>query len=348
MARPNIDNGGCPARKRLGPVCIAIAALAAALPAMALELTSPLSCQIGSDCFVLHHVDRDPGPGSMDFRCGPLTYDGHQGVDIALPTLQAMEAGVDVLTAAPGVVAAVRDEMADIALEEASSLAAAGRECGNGALVVHESGWTTQYCHLKRGSITVSAGTKVEAGQRLGSVGLSGNTDFPHLHVTLRRNGEIMDPFDARPIGTPCDPAASGRSLWAAESGIAYSEGAALSAGILDRMPEYAEVNATAPDATAPDATTLPASASVIVHWAHFFGLRRGDVIESRLTGPGGAILAEETYAMPKARIRQFRAIGRGKPDGGWPAGTYQGVSRLIRDDRTVDQIEANVRVAPQ
>ena len=327
-------------RRRIAASFLGLVALGAAAPGGAFELRSPLACEIGSECFVFHHVDRDPGPGHEDHRCGPLTYDGHKGVDVALPTLAAMRSGVDVLAAAPGVVRATRDGMPDISRTDPAGPSVERRECGNGVIIEHEGGWTTQYCHMKRGSIAVSPGVPVEAGRRLGSVGLSGDTEFPHLHLSVRRDGEVIDPFDARPMGAGCETAAS-RGLWASGSGISYAEGGAISAGILDRVPDYAAVKASAPGVAA-----LPASAPAIIHWAHFFGLRRGDVIASRLTGPGGAVLAEEAHVMPKTRIRQFRAIGRRRPAAGWPAGTYRGVSRLTRDGGVVDRVETSVRVA--
>ena len=309
-------------------------------PGPALELRSPVSCTIGTECFVLQHVDRDPGPGAADHRCEPLTYDGHEGVDFALLTLEAMKAGVDVVAAADGLVEATRDGMPDVSRDDPSAAAPEGRECGNGVLLAHEGGWTTQYCHMKQGTVAVSEGAMVSAGQRLGSIGLSGDTEFPHLHLQVRRGDEVIDPFDGSPMDAACDPTASGGGLWAADSGVGYAPGGALSAGILDGIPEYSVVNATAPDAGA-----LPTTAPAIVHWAHFFGLREGDVIESRLNGPGGAVVAEERHTMPKDRIRQFRAVGRRRPAGGWPAGVYSGVSRLERDGAVVDEIRTTVRV---
>ena len=168
----------------------ALALLAAgALPARALELDLPLACTPGRDCWIAHHVDHEPGPGLRDHACGTLTYDGHDGVDFALPDLAAMEAGVPVLAAAAGIVRAVRDGEVDQRVEERGREAVAGRECGNGVLLDHGAGWQTQYCHLRRGSVAVAPGDRVTAGTRLGLVGLSGLTSFPHLHFEVRRAG---------------------------------------------------------------------------------------------------------------------------------------------------------------
>src|SRR5258706_16384656 len=49
----------------------ALSALAQAQSAPALAL--PVDCQIGRACIVQNYVDRDPGPGARDYRCGFLT-----------------------------------------------------------------------------------------------------------------------------------------------------------------------------------------------------------------------------------------------------------------------------------
>ena len=43
--------------------------------------------------------------------------------------------------------------------------------------------------HLKRGSVTVQAGQSIAAGDIVGAVGNSGNSDEPHLHVHAQRRG---------------------------------------------------------------------------------------------------------------------------------------------------------------
>ena len=99
-----------------------------------------------------------PGPAATDFTCGPLSYDGHDGTDIALPTRAAMAEGVAVLAAAPGTVTGIRDGIADFAP------VIQGKECGNGVVIDHGAGWVTQYCHLRQGS--VAGQTRRQRGNR--------------------------------------------------------------------------------------------------------------------------------------------------------------------------------------
>jgi secretion/DNA translocation related TadE-like protein len=62
-----------------------------------------------------------------------------------------------------------------------------------GNLVVIDHGAaTTYYAHLA--VIDVEAGTQVVAGQRIGSVGATGNATGPHLHFELRIGGVPHDP----------------------------------------------------------------------------------------------------------------------------------------------------------
>ena len=159
------------------------------LPAeVPIPLSWPVDCGPGSDCWIVNHVDLDPGPGVRDFACGPRTYDGHGGTDIAIRDLREMRAGVAVLAAAAGRVIGRRDGMADVMSDKASIGALVGRLCGNGLTIDHGEGWRTQYCHMKRDSLAVSLGQRVARGQRLGEIGLSGRTEFPHLHFAVYRS----------------------------------------------------------------------------------------------------------------------------------------------------------------
>ena len=57
------------------------------------------------------------------------------------------------------------------------------------------NGWETKYCHLRRNSIVVKLDQEVGRGEKLGFVGHSGNTVFPHIHFSVRHGGRVIDPF---------------------------------------------------------------------------------------------------------------------------------------------------------
>lgn len=69
---------------------------------------------------------------------------------------------------------------------------------GNYVIVETNEGYAV-YAHAQTGSIVVSPGDKVTAGQRLANVGHSGNSTAPHLHFQLM---DHADPWQAQ--GIPC------------------------------------------------------------------------------------------------------------------------------------------------
>jgi murein DD-endopeptidase MepM/ murein hydrolase activator NlpD len=59
--------------------------------------------------------------------------------------------------------------------------------------VIVESGpWTHLYCHIQ--AVGVEPGSIVEAGQVIAAVGSTGRSTGPHLHWTLRYQGELINP----------------------------------------------------------------------------------------------------------------------------------------------------------
>lgn len=290
--------------------------VALALPAGAFELQQPVDCTIGTTCFVQNYFDHDTGPAVADPFCGPLSYDGHDGTDFAIPTLADMAAGVTVRAAAAGTVRAIRDGVPD------TQPFPAGQDCGNGVAIVHEDGWETQYCHMKQGSILVTAGQRVDAGAALGQIGLSGNTEFPHLHLAVRKGGAEIDPFapEATACGAPTD------ALW--RDPLPYLAGGIVGIGLSPAIPEFDAIKS----GTAPTVTT---ASPALVIWAHLFGPRAGDELSLSITGPDGEVIAD-TVTLDRTQARSFRAIGR--KGTAWPAGDYTATAVLMRDGIELDR----------
>lgn len=65
---------------------------------------------------------------------------------------------------------------------------------GNMVLINHGDGYKTRYAHMVKGSISVSVGEYVDAGQTIGRVGSTGNSTGPHLHFEVILNGETQNP----------------------------------------------------------------------------------------------------------------------------------------------------------
>lgn len=303
--------------------------LALASPAGAFELAFPADCSLGQSCYIQQYVDHDPGPGAQDFSCGGLSYQDHDGTDIALPSVAAMAAGVNVLAAAAGTVKGARDGIADFAP------IVPGKECGNGVLVDHGDGWETQYCHMKQGSVAVQVGQTVTAGQVLGQIGQSGMAEFPHLHLSVRQNGQNLDPFAPDTL-TTCG--AGTDDLW--QTPIAYQPGGLLSVGLADAVPDYLAIKA---GLASPD---LPANAPALVVWAYLFGPRPGDAILFEIAGPEGRVIAERVV-LEKAQALAFRAVGKRLKAAVWPVGRYQGEAVLLRDGVELGRDSIVITIGP-
>ena len=128
-------------------------------------LVLPAQYTPGADCWVVNYVDSDPGTKVLDYACGEASYDGQDGVDVAVRDEGAMRDGVAVVAAATGRVKAVRDAMDDVNFRDLGGRSAVqGRECGNAVILEHGGGWETRYCHMRRGSVAVKAGQIVVQG----------------------------------------------------------------------------------------------------------------------------------------------------------------------------------------
>jgi murein DD-endopeptidase MepM/ murein hydrolase activator NlpD len=115
---------------------------------------------------------------SVNSPFGPRWGTLHTGVDLAAN-------GANVKAPADGIVefAAILDD-----------------DCGGTIKINHAGGFKTGYCHIKK--INVSQGQQVRQGDVIGISGGGkddigrGRSDGPHLHFTLRKNGELVNPMD--------------------------------------------------------------------------------------------------------------------------------------------------------
>lgn len=296
------------------------------------SLDLPIRCTPEKDCWVANYVDVDPSKGYRDYRCGPQTYDGHRGTDIAIRDLAAMREGVPVVAAAPGVVIGMRDGMADVDMRKIGGRKALkGMDCGNGVLVRHGDGWSTQYCHLRKGSVTVRSGDKVVAGQQLGLVGLSGRTVFPHVHMTVRHGKTVVDPFIGLNRAQDCGPGEN--PLWNKDvlERLRYKSARLYHVGFAGTKPSLDDIRGGRLNGD-----TLPRDAPAIYVWVEVFWARPGDTIVFTVTGPDGSVVyrAQQDFKTNKKTVGGRTAFFGGRKRGSqlWSTGTYQGDVRLIRE----------------
>jgi len=289
-------------------------------------LSLPIECEAGRTCLIQNYFDHGRGQGARDYRCGFLTYEGHRGIDIRVTDSDWARRGVPVLAAAAGRVRAVRDGMPDISVLIAGKEQVAGREAGNAVVIDHGEGWHTQYAHLRRGSVTVQRGAAVERGQTLGLVGLSGNTEFPHLHFEVRYQRKPVDLFVGLEPGAPCGPGK--QPLWRFEAlaALQYVDTGLLDAGISGRLPS---VIAGSVDRERTGRFT--AASPTVIFWVQIFGARADDYEEARLLAPGGQVIAEQSGRIGRNLAQWLVYVGRPRGNGEWQDGVYRGEYRLFR-----------------
>lgn len=78
-------------------------------------------------------------------------------------------------------------------------------------VLAHDNGLVSLYAHLQMGPLapTIKAGDIVQAGDRIGAVGLTGMTTGYHLHWAVYQNGVPIDPLGTLVVPAPVAPAAA-------------------------------------------------------------------------------------------------------------------------------------------
>lgn len=297
-----------------------------------LELGMPLKCEIGKDCFVQHYIDMDPTKGAADYTCGSLTYDNHRGTDIRVKTVSQIDMNIPVIASADGIVGNLRDGIADQYFSDHP--AKKQKEIyniglGNVVILNHGKGWSTFYAHLKDGTITVSKGQNVKKGDILGYVGMSGLTDFPHLHFELRHNKKRIDPFSGLEKGSDCGKVA--RGFWSKQAieNLSYASTGFMVSGFSETRPKSRKDLESGNKAQ----IELNAAAPTLFFWSYYIGSRHGDVVHLKITGPDGSIITENTSpAMTKHQISRYVFGGKKRPASGWRPGLYRGEISISRD----------------
>ena len=289
-------------------------------------LHKPIGCTVGQTCLIQQYVDHDPGPGAVDYRCGIASYDRHDGTDFRIPDKTAQARGIAVLAAADGKVRAIRDGEPDFAVGAIDAAKVKGKECGNGVVIDHADGWQTQYCHMRQGSIRVKAGDRVTAGTPLGLVGQSGDAAFPHLHLSVRLNGQSVDPFAFG--GATCG---TGQSLWRQEdrAELAYGDSQVLNAG-------FGAATVTADNVERGTIAAPDRHSRALTFFVRAINLRKGDVQSLSLKGPDGLLAQNQSQALDHSKAQYQMFVGKTLTTAQWPAGTYTGTYMVTRDGKVV------------
>lgn len=169
----------------------------------------------------------------------------------------------------------------------------------------------------------VAVGDQVQAGDPLGQVGLSGETQFPHVHLNLFRDGAAIDPFDGQPVTQVCGE--GGASLWE-DASVGYEPLALLSAELGGSVPDQDQVWLGGAD------QGLSVNAQAMVLTGKALGARAGDRWRFQIWAPDGAVFYDGTSEIDKDQQFVFRYGGRKAPDGGLVPGQWRGTITVTRN----------------
>ncbi|NJK40118.1 MAG: M23 family metallopeptidase, partial [Oscillatoriales cyanobacterium SM2_3_0] len=218
-----------------------------------------------------------------------------------------------------------------------------GVECGNGIVIDHSSmpdgaGWETQYCHLRNGTVVVKPGEVVERGTVLGMVGASGAASFPHVHLSLRYQGQVVDPFVGPEAAAGCqvDPMA----VW--DQSLPYTPTGLIRAGFSPVPPTMeqlwdGEFKETALAQTIPN----------LLFWVQAYGVLQGDRVEYKLFDPSGAIAVDNQEVLKSPSRTWLGYVGKkNNPQRPLVLGQWRGEYRLVRDGKMLLEVKRALQLS--
>jgi murein DD-endopeptidase MepM/ murein hydrolase activator NlpD len=250
-------------------------------------------------------VDLDSGIGAAatkDFKgktgANARTYDGHKGIDIAIPNFRGMDHDTAVVHAATdGVVEDFDDSNDDrnIGVGAGCSLK------GNFVKVRHAGGHLMKYWHLKKSSVVVAKNDVVHTGDVLGIAGSSGCSSRPHLHFeVVDCSGKVVDSM--------------GQGLWS--SPPAYEPPSGVMDVVLKRGTDLTFEQIIDPGN---DVTNYVAREKIVIGLS--LSAKNDDTVEWRLIRPNGTQAShfQKTIADDRMHTRTaVKGFTLGTDDGTW------------------------------
>jgi hypothetical protein len=115
--------------------------------------------------------------------------------------------GLPIVAPGAGVVVGVARDLA----ENSPGIMSPQQPLGNHVILDHENGEFSFLAHLKKDSVRVSLGERIEPGTLLGACGNSGNSSEPHLHFHLQTTA-ILFHGQGLPASF-CDYIANGKTI---------------------------------------------------------------------------------------------------------------------------------------
>ena len=269
----------------------------------------PIDCKLGENCWVTNLPRHFYQGKELDYKCGVRTSAGHKGTDFILESMEQMKQGIDVLSPFDGVVKAVRDGMEDINVDIGGLNEIKDQECGNGVVIATHD-LEAQLCHMKKGSISVKVGDQIVAGARLGSVGLSGNTNHPKLYFALSKKNQdgSLRPRSILYCGVcVCQTWLHLPSvLYSAYLSESNKDGVVYNYGVAFQIPELSKVKEGYYQRI-----IQPRNPEVIMVFADILSVDKGHKMKVQFLDSEGKVLFEKEQEFTKYQPRYFFYVGK-------------------------------------
>jgi len=262
--------------------------------------------------------DHDPRYPDLlsDYECGTRTYDtpagvNHNGTDYVLYPFSWYKMDhdeVEIVAGVGGVIFDRADGFFDRSCTPGGST--------NKVAILHDDGSRAYYIHMKSGSVTSKGiGESVVAGEYLGVVGSSGNSNIPHLHLDFRdANWNTVDAWSGA-----CNP---GTTWWADQR--PYHDSAILALLTHSAPPEYPPC---------PEQEILNLRDDFLPGETVYYGiyhrdLLAGQLVEYSLLRPDDSVADSGSYSITDPHYPAAAAL----PEYLLPAGTPAGVWKAVVD----------------
>ena len=179
-------------------------------------------------------------------------------------------------------------------------------------------------------------------GQPIGLVGLSGDTEFFHLHFTVRYRGKAVDPFAYGATEKSCG---GGRSLWAASLAerMQYRPREVIDFGFAALAPAMEQI-----ESGEVDKHPVTPGSDAFVAYVRSIGLQAGDQPSLAVHGPAGAFVTNNRAALDRDKAQFLVIAGKKRTEAAWPVGRYTAMYRVTRDGSEVLQKKFDIEVRPR